>query len=62
MESRDFRESMLIVISGILGAIMAKAVDIAWGASLFAGIFTLLLASILVFFLAHHIIKSLPKK
>jgi len=61
MDKRDYREAMLIVGSGLLGAVMAKALDTTWNMSLFPAMGTLLIACIIVFFLAKWLLSFLPK-
>ncbi len=61
MDTQDYRESVLIVLAGLLGGVMSKALDLAWSLPLFQSILLLGIASIIVFLLAYWIIKYLPK-
>ena len=61
ISKRDHREAMLIVGSSLLGAVMAKALDLVWLKSLWPAMLTLGIACILVYFLALWILSFLPK-
>jgi hypothetical protein len=61
MDKRDFREAMLIVGAGLLGAVMSKALDLSWNMKLIPAMILLLTASVIVFFLAKWLISFLPR-
>jgi len=60
MSKRDHREAMLIVGSGLLGAVMSKALDFAWPLPLLPAMLLLGLAAVIVYFLALWLLSFIP--